>query len=370
MILVFFLGILLIFYAGSLWYARVWHINLVTEVRFCEPYLYAGETGTLEEVIENRKKIPVPSLEISFRIPHGLRFQGVDNTQDSDYIYKRDVFALLGQERIIRRCRILAERRGQYEISQLTQNAPSLFYGREYLRSPERKGASGIYVYARNLVYPALLREVEVLLGTRECTRRLYEDPFAFSSIREYTPRDPMKNINWKATARTGTLCVNTFQSDQADRIAIYLDVTADFTKTYADLREDSIALAATLLRRLAGRGLEVSLAVNAGETGTFFFPFRDERTATRIERFLTTDFDRVHLIPFPDLLREAKTSSLRKRDEIALIVSANDSPDLREAARALLGKSQGIFALPCLDSDRRVKEQDGPLSLVPVIHL
>jgi uncharacterized protein (DUF58 family) len=226
MILVFFLGILLIFYTGSVFYAKVWNIGLSTEIHFCEPYLYAGQNGTLEEVIENRKKIPVPALEISFRIPHGLRFQGVDNTQDSDYIYKRDVFALLGQERIIRRYKILAERRGQYEISQLTQNAPSLFYGREYLRDPEIKGTSGIYVYARYLDYPALLREVEVLLGTREITRRLYEDPFAFASIREYTPRDPMKDINWKATARTGSLCVNTWQSDQADRIAIYLDVS------------------------------------------------------------------------------------------------------------------------------------------------
>ena len=77
----------------------------------------------------------------------------------------------------------------------------------------------------------------------------MLEDPFAFAAIRDYTPDDPMKTINWKASARTGSLMVNTFTSTVSSGVRVFLDVRMDPEQAYGeDLREDAVALAASLI--------------------------------------------------------------------------------------------------------------------------
>jgi uncharacterized protein (DUF58 family) len=63
----------------------------------------------------------------------------------------------------------------------------------------------------RAIIYPAVRRvthaEVDGLpAGNLPVSNRLYEDVTQFRSVREYTPGDELKRINWKVTARMGTL--------------------------------------------------------------------------------------------------------------------------------------------------------------------
>ena len=69
---------------------------------------------------------------------------------------------------------------------------------------------------------PDILNECTRMLGEQESRRKYLEDPFAFASIRDYTMQDPMKNINWKASAKTGDLMVNTFTSMKNEKIKKY----------------------------------------------------------------------------------------------------------------------------------------------------
>ena len=74
---------------------------------------------------------------------------------------------------------------------------------------------------------------------------------------------DPMKSINWKASARTGALMVNTFDSVRSQKAMIFLDVEDRGILRYEDLVEESIALAATLMRRLLRQHIEVGFVYN-----------------------------------------------------------------------------------------------------------
>ena len=46
----------------------------------------------LTEVITNRKKLPLPVLEVGFHTRKELVFRDTENTNVSDYVYKRDIF--------------------------------------------------------------------------------------------------------------------------------------------------------------------------------------------------------------------------------------------------------------------------------------
>ena len=139
MIAVFLVGAAAIVFLLDAFYAGRWMKALSVRVAFSEAHIYAGETGELTELIENRKNLPVPVLEVGFRIQRGLQFTDAENIQESDFIYKRDLFAVLGMERILRRYHVTARRRGYYTASQLSVHAPSLFFGQEFLKDMERQ---------------------------------------------------------------------------------------------------------------------------------------------------------------------------------------------------------------------------------------
>ena len=401
MIAVFLIGAAAVLLLHGFLYEKNWFRNLSVRVLFSRSHVFAGEVFELTEVIENRKKMALPIVEIGFRVPKGLHFEDAENTLESDFIYKRDLFAIRGMERIVRRYHVKAQRRGFYSVSQLSCHVPSRLFRRTYMMDRrEQSDGSGLYVYPANVNCSMLLRAVEVILGERECARRLYEDPFVFSSIRPYTPQDPQKSVNWKATAKAGELMVNTYASSSALRVRIYLDVSADPGVLFSDsFRELGISMAASLIRSLVKAQRDASLVVNctAGTAGTAeaapdspqtglpscvrFASCNSAQKLTAVEEFLTTDFDHASLCPFGEMLQRETGSSgkqaadsgsgLSASDEVFVFLSCADSPSLRAQIHALLGTQRsGVFAVPSRTADRRREEQERNLHILPVCNL
>lgn len=376
MIAVFLVGAAIVLLAHALWYGRNWMRNLSVLVLFSQPHVYAGETLELTEIIENRKRMALPVTEIGFRLPRGLHFEDAQNTQESDYIYKRDLFAVSGMERILRRYHITAQQRGHYSVSQLTCHTPSRLFQQTWRMDIEAPPEdSGLYVYPANIDCGVLLQNVEVLLGEQECAKRLYEDPFVFSSIRPYTIQDPMKTVNWKATAKAGHLMVNTYASTAAVHASIYLDLSLDPGNPDADeLRELGIAAAASLIRRLIRSRRDAALVTNYAPDGSCvrFESCMGAEKLTAVETFLTTDFDPSYICPFPDLLqqkphaRRMSGSGTGSQMEVSVFLTSKDSPALRTAVHSMLGPSgSGVLALLSLTSNQRQDEQEQNLRIL-----
>ena len=267
-------------------YAHRWGRGTQARISVEEPYVYAGEQAHLTETVANLGQIPVPELEVRFRIPRGPVFQNAENVIISDHVYKRDVFALRPQEQVTRRYTLQCPERGIYPVSDLTLRARSLYHRREYELDGETDAC--VTVYAGWIDVSGILAHCDAILGSMESRRRTIEDPYAWAGIRAYTPRDPMRSVNWKASARTGELMVNTYASVQASRFCIYLDTSDDHIMKQEQLVETGIRAAASLCRHLIRRGEETGLSVYAPEIQ--IPPARGTAQLTRIEQALTED--------------------------------------------------------------------------------
>ncbi len=376
MIAVFLIGAAVILLLYNFIYAKTWYRALTIRIIFSQSHLYAGETGELVEIIENRKRLSLPVAEIGFRVPKGLQFEDSQNTLESDYLYKRDVFAVSGMERIVRRYRITARKRGFYPVTQLSCHTPSRLFRQIYrMDRKTQEGEDGLYVYPARADCSFLLRAVEVILGERESARRVLEDPFNFASIRSYTIHDPMKAINWKASARTGELMVNTYASPAAICIRIFLDVSADPNTAFSDsFRELAISLAASLIQILTKRQQDASLRINcyAGSdpAGTFFPSCMGAEKITAIEQFLSSDFDQLSLMPFEEMIRSCALHPdvSGEGGEVFVFLTSSDSRQLRDSIHTLLGAgSSGILAVMSRTSYQRREEQEQNLHILPV---
>ena len=381
MIAVFLGGAAVLLLLSSYIYSQTWSRALSVRVLFSQPHIYANECGELTEEIENRKKQSVPIVEIGFRIPMGLVFTDAENIQESDYVYKRDLFAAEGMERIVRHYQVRGVKRGYYRPDQLSIHAPSYFFRHEYwVETLPADHVNGMYVYARQVDCGAVIRVLEAILGERESMRRMYEDPLVFASIRQYTMQDPLKTINWKASAKTGELMVNTYASVTSLNVCIILDVSADVNIRYSeDLRELAIAGAASLARNLAGRLESVSFVVNVSsaenpaQTGdilpyTEFQIGRGSDALTGMEEFLASDTALSQVTGYADMLESiASEGRWKSRDEVYVFFSASDTPSLRGCMhRVLNGHGSGIFVSCVRSAENRGKETEGDLFILP----
>lgn len=264
MISIFVFGVSLFVAGWYFLYGKGWIKDLQCMLWFTEEHVYAGGQAHLIEQIENHKRMPVPVLEIAFRIDKGVVFTQMENAVVSDYLYKRDIFALLGRQRITRQIKVDCPKRGYYPVEELELCSFSMFYRKKYAK--EQAVNAALSVYAKRVDVSDILIDCERMMGALQCAKKLYEDPFAFHAIREYTSVDPLRTINWKASAKTGEMMVNTYDSTLTQKVMIYLDVEDRGICKQDHLIEESISVAACLSQRLIGQGVEVGISVNLSE--------------------------------------------------------------------------------------------------------
>ncbi len=348
MIIILLLGILAVSALWEICYKHRWSKEITVKLWFETDAVYAGQQTRLYEVIENRKAMPVPVLEVGFHTRKELVFVDVDNTNVSDYCYKRDVFSVLGRQKITRELPVRCTKRGKYIASDADIMTHTLLYHRRYSKGIGTEAV--LYVYPKMTQVSEIMTVCESMLGTLQCAKRLYEDPFAFRSIRDYTMDDPMKSINWKASARTGALMVNTFDSVRSQKAMIFLDVEDRGILRYEDLVEESIALAATLMRRLLRQHIEVGFVYN-GDSRQVFLPENNKRNLIIFERMLAEYDKEQDTESFARLLQRLFADDFAKKplspDTLCLFITKNLNEPLFEQIRASAGEHQTLIVAP-----------------------
>ncbi|MCM1121856.1 MAG: DUF58 domain-containing protein [Eubacterium sp.] len=358
MISFFFFGFLLLTLLWNLYYVGHWHKNLHITFRFLQDFVYAGESAEMTEQIENRKRLPLPVLEVSFHVDKALTFFDCENTNVSDFTYKRDIFALLGRQRVIRKLTLDCAHRGYYQIKNAHLASFSLLHRKRF--SLEVPADAALYVYAAKTDVSDILVVCERLMGSIQCAKRLFEDPFAYASIREYTITDPMKTINWKASAKTGSLMVNTLESTHTETVMLFLDVEDRGILKYEYLTEYAISVAASLARKMTARGMAVGLYTNivspssenapaavkenAPPSCTYLPPIGGKKQLTDIEHLFALHDSGKQVASFSSLLE----SFPGQTEDVTLLFISKNTLANRSAIETFVGGQQAaVWIIP-----------------------
>jgi len=114
------------------------------------------------------------------------------------------------------------------------------------------------------LVYPALLESDDVLdvlpMITGEFVSYARGRGSELYLIREYTPQDSARNLDWKATAKTGSLKVREYSREDERRLRLVFD-NPEPGRVASSAYERSVSLAATLACHFNTENVELSFA-------------------------------------------------------------------------------------------------------------
>lgn len=342
-------------------FAKYWSRGLGVSLTFEGGPAEEGDTVTIREVVTNRSLFLIPMLRVDFETDNGLSplpSSGASVTV-SDHTHVLEVFSIHFYERITRKMPVRCEKRGFYRIIRSTQNAVDLF-GRTVtdLELPQQ---THLYVYPRLL--SASLTELPFarLLGEAQTRRRLFEDPFLTRGVRPYTPDDPERSINWKASAHTGALSVNEHDFTAGQSVLFLLNLEDPAVLFPAIVIETAIRLVRTFAAALLARGIPVCFRANGRDTLTGLPAGVPEGSGPSHLTTICEALSRIDLsqdkTSAEDLFREAAAVD-PYGTTIVLVSPSQRDPVLREAAHLSDERGGLLWYLPAApDVKLRVRE-------------
>ncbi|MUG87048.1 DUF58 domain-containing protein [Paenibacillus timonensis] len=317
---------------------------------FTERAVFEGDTVEMVEVIANAKLLPLPWLRLESSIAAGLTFGRQSNLNiHAGEIYQNhsSLFYLRSYRQITRRHEVTCSRRGQYRLESATMTTGDpLGLNAEVKRFP---------LDLELLVYPRILELQELplpnhsWLGELPVRRWIIEDPFLTAGIREYRPGDPLGNINWKATARTGELQVHKRDYTADHRLMIYLNLETSDSMWRTVIEPERIELgiryAATVAEHALRSGLAAGFASNARLADGPNEPIRIEpHTSSDQLTLLLETMARMVLDRTASMIRMLEIEiEAGATDTDYLIISCHQGEKLAETAELLRQNGNGV---------------------------
>lgn len=242
-------------------YTKYCFKNLDFKIELNKPEVFENESLILKEIISNKKFLPAIWLEVQFLVSRNLEFDNMKTASLDNEFYKKDIFSMLPYERIVRKLNVKALKRGHYSLNNFTLTISDIFIIYKYLLHIDYE--KFLYVYPKLLLGTNFDLKFQNIIGDLETKKYLLEDPFMLKGIRDYTPYDSMKTVNWFASIRTGALKVNEFNSSSSIEVIILLDTTKYFPWDSETELEESIRIAASMATKCISKNIPVSLYSN-----------------------------------------------------------------------------------------------------------
>lgn len=232
---------------------------------------------------------------------------------------------------------LTASRRGSFVLACVYLRIRSgLGLWQRFLVFPCRSALS-VYPDMRQLSEYAILARTNrlSLMGVRR-TRRVGLDN-DFERLRDYTPDDNYKHLDWRATARRSKLTVKDFQTSQSQRIIFLLDCGRMMTNEAAGISLLDHSLNAMLMLSYVAlhQGDAVGLICFSDQVHTFVPP---RGGMNQMNRLLHASFDR-----FPRLVESRYdeaflylTSRCKKRSLVVLVTNLIDEVNSHQIERWL----------------------------------
>ncbi|MCR5355783.1 MAG: DUF58 domain-containing protein [Lachnospiraceae bacterium] len=242
-------------------YKRLWDRGLKIDIDFAEPIVREGDGNELIETIVNGKFLPLPVVQVKFAITRSFEFTKQDNSAVTDQYYRNDYYSMLPYRKITRTYSFKCTKRGYYRMNGMDVVCKDLFLTGMMLKTYEHEAAVCVLPGRIGLEsFPVTAKE---LTGNIVDRIRKNEDPFEFAGIREYQSYDPVNRINWKASAASGELRVNKFNTTFTRKVAICVNAECHI-KWHEDVfLEEEIRIAATLAAFFIEKHIPVALKSN-----------------------------------------------------------------------------------------------------------
>jgi uncharacterized protein (DUF58 family) len=240
-----------IYILGRVWASR--SLAAVVLERHHDQRVFWGETFLVHVEVRNRSWLPVLWLRLHDTVPANLTPGAVF----------RQVISLLPHERLRLSYRLVGRQRGYYRFGPLVSLGGDLLGTAAYEHHSEHEDY--VIVYPKIVALADLGFPSQSPFGILPSRERLFEDPTRIRGVRDYQPGDSLRRMDWKTSARVGSLQVRRYEPAIALETAVFLNLdSTDYPQKYRrQATELGIVIAASAAVHLIEKRQAVGLFTN-----------------------------------------------------------------------------------------------------------
>ena len=243
----------------------VWNRLALEEVsyerRLPQRSAFVGEVVQMTVTLTNRKPLPLAWVRVDDDVPDALQVvHGDVNPQAYNKVQSlHHSTSMAWYERIRWDYRLLCTRRGLYHIGPARFESGDPFgFLRSRKREPHR---DSLLVYPRVVPLDELGIPADRPLGDVRGGIRIFQDPTRPWGLRDYQRGDPLKTMDWKATAKAQRLQVRNYEPSSS--FTVILVVAVDTSKPYwAAYSTEALERVVTAAASVAGYAAEQHYSV------------------------------------------------------------------------------------------------------------
>ena len=228
---------------------------------------FIGDSLDYTVTLSNDKVLPLIWVDMEDPFPEGLQLIGAKLKGTGIEMNRQHSIAtsLLPYQKASWKYTMKCAARGYHRI------------GPVRLRSGDIFGFTSVEVHLSDLehvlVYPRVVDLDQLIfpeqhpIGEARGKRPLYQDQSRFLSLRDYLPTDPMKHIDWKASARRQSLQTKVFEPVVSLKVLIAMNATTSEHAWQGSNRvffERTVTAAASVASYCSSLGYSFGLASNA----------------------------------------------------------------------------------------------------------
>jgi uncharacterized protein (DUF58 family) len=229
-----------------------------------------GESVGMELEIVNDKVLPLAWLHVRDGAPPNLEVEGSRPAG-----WRRElhlVLALLPYQRVRRRVTIVCTERGVHRFGPASLRSGSPFGTHE--RGAEMREESALLVYPKVVPLSTTPITSRVPLGERRVRQSIALDPTRIVGVRPYVTGEPVRGIDWRATARSADtdLLVRVQEPAATPSVALFVELLPARgmkRSAGADMVELLVSVAASVSTQLLSEGVPTGLYTTGTARGT-----------------------------------------------------------------------------------------------------
>lgn len=307
------MGILILLTGGL---ARAWSRFALERLEYrralASRRAFVGEELDVTFSLINRKALPLPWIDVQDNVPEAMPAQGVHTSPSSfsGLVSVTRTTSLAWYQRVAWHTRFQCTTRGYFRFGPalLRSGDPFGFFSTQ----GDRNRLDHVTVLPRLYDLAALGLPTRRPFGEERGGSPIFEDPSRLVGIRDYRAGDPLKRIEWKATARRGVLQSRVYEPSSSLYLLVALNVTTlEYVwEGYDPVRlERSISLAGSVARWAHDHRYATGLIANSSYPGAdraMSIPAgRDPDQLTRILEALAM-VSPLTIAPLEEVLEEA----------------------------------------------------------------
>ncbi len=250
--------------------ARYWSGHLFDRVTLTrtlsERRAFIGEEIGVDIELTNKKPLPLPWYEWRFALAEALPVDGETlgavAVPGLKWLWRRGSLGWYQQHRW--HFTIRPAERGFHQFGPATIKSADLLGA--FPRTIDDGLTEHLIVFPRVLPLEDLGLPSDRPFGERKGGHRVFEDPLRIAGLREYRPGDPLKRIDWKATARSGDLRSRVYEPSATQQIYLLVNIDTmehSWEGYLKDELERIVSVSASLAAWAAGTRHAVGLLAN-----------------------------------------------------------------------------------------------------------